>query len=171
MCKEYVNATVRELEEWPDTSMTQEPQGKHSKLVLHYKDQSRLIVMATTPSDARGLQNHIATVRRELRGMGASKRHVIVGKPKAERPFKPHQPATQAPFKELEITMAEQPKTAEQKFTQILTAISDLRYGEMLRFADALSAAAIETKMQRNRPHDWARMLQALIETETELAA
>lgn len=167
MSKELIAATQRELGDWPGATMTQEPNGKHGKLVLHYNDQSRLVIMALTPSDSRAIPNHLGIVRRELRSMGAQKAKIIVGKPKEERPHKPMQPATAKPMKELETIMSEAPKApvnAGQKINRILASVADLRYGEMLEFAALLSQAAIETKLQRNRPHDWARMFQMLAE-------
>ena len=75
MSKELLAATVKELEEWPGTSFEEESQGKHRKRILRYKDETRLVVFSNTPSDQRALPNHIALVRRELRGMGALKAH------------------------------------------------------------------------------------------------
>ena len=143
-------------EEWPDTSMVEEVQGKHRKIVLSYKDQSRLVVMANTPSDKRALPNHIATGRRELRGMGAAKRHPQVT-PKPERAFKPFAPAVQKPFEGLEVIMK-----PTNKIEAIFSAIGDLRYGEMLALSQLLSAAASDAKMRRSVPNDWAKVLHSV---------
>lgn len=159
MSKELIAATERELADWLDCSMTQEAQGKHGKIILRYKDQSRMVIVANTPSDHRAVPNHLAIVRRELRGMGATKARVIVGQPKAERPFKPHVPATQTPFKELDIAMK-----PSNKIEAIFASIADLRYGEMLQFAEILSNAAVDENLRRSVPNDWARMLQAVID-------
>lgn len=158
MSKELLAATAKELLEWPDTSMEEEAQGKHRKVTLRYKEHSRLVIVANTPSDQRALPNHIALVRRELRGMGASKRHP---QPPQPRPFKPHVPATQTPFKDLEIAMKPS-NTIEAIFAQI----GSLRYGEMLILAELLRDAAVETGLRRNYPGDWAKMLHSVAETK-----
>lgn len=159
MNKEILAATERELSEWPGVTMTQESQGKHGRVILHFGGQSRIVVVANTPSDHRALPNHIATMRRELRGLGAVKNAVVVGKPKAERPFKAPEPATQQPFKELEQVMS-QPK----KIATIFRAIEELRYSEMLEFAGMLAEAATETKLRRGFAHSWAQTLQFAID-------
>jgi hypothetical protein len=161
MSKELIAATERELQDWPGTNMTQDQQGTHGKIVLHFSGQSRLVVISCTPSDHRAVPNHLAVVRRELRNMGAQKAHVVVGKPKAERPIKAFKPVTQAPFKELELTMK-----PSNKIEAIFVSISDLRYGEMLDFAEILAGAAIELKLRRSVAADWANMLQAVIERD-----
>ena len=157
MSKELLAATLQELEGWPDTSLTEDAQGKHRKIVLHYKDQSRLVVMANTPSDQRALPNHIALVRRELRGMGASKTHAQPVKPSKGPDYNPFIPAKQAPFKDLEITVKQ-----ANKIDAIFSAIGDLRYGEMLQLAGILSLAAVDTKMRRSYPGDWAKVLHSV---------
>ena len=160
MSKELLAATERELSDWPGATMTHEKDGgKHGRISLHYGGESRLVIIAKTPGDHRALPNHLAIVRRELRALGAEKAHIVVGKPKAERPFKPHVPTTHKPLEALEIVIM-QPKNAEQKFKVIFDAIEDLRYGEMLEFADRLREAAICTKLRRSEVHSWARTLQ-----------
>lgn len=160
MSKELLAATERELADWPGVTMTQEPDGgKHSRVILHYKGQSRLVIVAKTPSDVRALPNHLALVRRELRALGAEKARVIVGKPKEERPFKPHVPATHKPLEVLEQIVT-QPKKTEDKFRAIFTAINDLRYGEMMQFAAILADGAVATNLKRRDIHGWAHMLQ-----------
>lgn len=161
MSKELIAATERELLEWTGVSMTQETTGKHSKIILHYGNQTRLVVISKTPGDFRALPNHLATVRRELRALGATKARVIVGKPKAERPFKPHTPATHKPLEELEYIVTQPKKTAD-KFKAIFEAINDLRYAEMMQFAEILADHAVETNLKRRDIHGWARMFQSV---------
>lgn len=158
MSKELLAATRQELESWPDTSLTEDAQGKHRKITLRYKEHTRLVVFASTPSDQRALPNHIALVRRELRGMGASKTHLVA--PRARTPFIP---ATHAPLKNMEIIMK-----PTNKIKAIFSAIGDLRYGEMLTLSQLLSAAANDAKMRRSVPNDWAQMLQAIVDCEAE---
>jgi hypothetical protein len=52
------------------------------------------------------------------------------------------------------------------KIEAIFVSISDLRYGEMLDFAEILAGAAIELKLRRSVAADWANMLQAVIERD-----
>lgn len=167
MNKEFLAATQRELSDWPGVTMTEETQGKHCRAILHFAGQSRIVVVANTPSDMRALPNHLATMRRELRGMGAEKARIVVGKPKTERPFKPHVPATQEPFAALEPTVI-QPKKTTDKFRAIFDAIEDLRYGEMLAFSATLADAAIATNLKRRDVHGWAGMFQCVLDTRTE---
>lgn len=161
MNREILAATERELSEWPGVSMSQCSQGKHGRITLNYRGQSRMVVVANTPSDHRALPNHIATLRRELRALGAVKNAIVVGKPRLPKVAPP--PATHKPFEALEQTMS-QPK----KIASIFRAIEDLRYGEMLEFGRILAHAAAETKLRRSAPHSWAETLQFAIETESD---
>ncbi|NBC37326.1 hypothetical protein GTZ99_12275 [Novosphingobium sp. FSY-8] len=164
MSKELITVTERELQGWPGASMTLAPQGKHSKMVLQFKDQTRMVVIATTPSDCRAVPNHLAVVRRELRAMGAERHHPTPAKPKPERAFKPHIPAYQTPFKELDQTMTQQNAKPVKKIEAIFAAIADLRYAEMLEFSGLLSSAAVSTDLKRRDVHGWAKMLQSAID-------
>ncbi|MBF5091321.1 hypothetical protein F1640_15140 [Novosphingobium sp. NBM11] len=160
MSKELIAATEREIADWHGVTMTHEPDGgKHGRISLHYAGNSRLVIIAKTPGDHRALPNHLAIVRRELRALGAEKARIVVGKPKAERPFKPLIPATHKPLEALE-TVIMQTKNTEQKFKAIFDGIEDLRYGEMLHFADLLRKASIAMKLRRSEVHSWARTLQ-----------
>lgn len=170
MSKELIAATERELSDWPGVTMTQEADGKHSKIVLHYGSQSRLVVVAKTPGDFRALPNHLATVRRELRALGAEKARVIVGKPKAERPFKPHVPATHKPLEALDQIVTQPKKTAD-KFKAIFDAIEDLRYGEMIEFCNNMANAANVVGLTRSKPHSWAGMFQEILDERARLNA
>jgi len=154
MSKELIAATKQELEGWPDTGVTEDVQGKHRKLVLSYKEQSRFVVIAATPSDRRALANHIAVVRRELRGMGASKHQP------APKPFKPFVVATQPLIIEKETPMKQ-----TNKIESIFTAIGELRYGEMILLAELLSSVAGDMKLRRSRPTDWAKMLHSIADS------
>jgi len=162
MSKELINATQKELSDWPGVTMTQEPNGgKHCRVVLHFNGQTRLVIVANTPSDVRALPNHIAVVRRELRALGAEKARVVVGKPKAERALKPHVPATHKPLEALDQIVTQPKKTAD-KFRAIFDAIEDLRYSEMMQFSAALADAAVATNLRRRDVHGWAHMLTFL---------
>ena len=154
MSKELIAATKQELESWPDTSMAEDVQGKHRKLILSYKDQSRLVVISCTPGDRRALANHISVVRRELRGMGASKHQPV------PKPFKPFVPATQPIIIEREI-----PVKQTNKIEAIFTAIGDLRYGEMILLAELFSSVAGDMKLRRSYPNDWAKMLHSIADS------
>lgn len=167
MSKELITATERELADWNGVTMTQEPDGgKHARIILHHGGQTRLVIVAKTPSDVRALPNHLALVRRELRALGAERARVIVGKPKVDRPFKPHVPATQKPFSELEPIIMAQPKDTNAKFKAIFDAIGDLRYGEMIRFAAGMRDMAVDHKLRRSDVHGWATLLQCAVECE-----
>lgn len=171
MSKELLAATERELTDWIGCTMTQEPDGgKHSRIVLHHGGQSRLVIIAKTPSDVRALPNHIALVRRELRALGAEKHRVIVGSPKADRPIKTHIPATQKPFVELEPIMAA-PKNTADKFKAIFDAIADLRYGEMIEFAEGMRDVATNIGLKRSCPHSWAKTLQCALDAHEDRLA
>ena len=154
MSKELIAATKQELESWPDTSMEECPQGKHRKLILSYKGQTSLVVLANTPSDRRALANHIAVVRRELRGMGATKHQP------APKPFKAFVPATQNLIIEKEI-----PVKQTNKIEAIFTSIGDLRYGEMILLAELLASVAADMKLRRSHPNDWAKMLHSIADS------
>lgn len=148
--KAYLEATRKELESWPDTSLEIDNTGKHNKVTLHYKGQSHFVIMAATPSDARGLQNHIATVRRTLRGLGAAK---YVAPPREAI-----KPAQHKPFQELENMTQPQVK----KIESILQAISELRYGEMLQLAEVLADAAVVQRLKRSDVAGWATLLHGV---------
>jgi len=162
MNKEMRNATLKELESWPDVTMTEEDGGKYTKATLHYNGESRLVVVANTPSDARALPNHIATVRREIRALGAERKHIVVGN-KAKKPKKaPVNPV----LREVPKSM-EKPMSREQKIEAIFKSIGDLRYSEMLTLAGFLRDVATEENLQRGRPASWANMLQAAVDVQT----
>ncbi|SLK04029.1 hypothetical protein [Novosphingobium mathurense] len=162
MSKQLIAETQREVSEWPDATMTQEQGGKHPRIVLHYKGESRMVVVANTPSDVRALKNHIATVRRELRGMGATKHKPVASNMNRERNYPqridmPSEPAPvrQNPFENLgKSTMSNQ-----STIDAIFSNIERLRYSEMLEFAAILSNAACQEKMRRSNVNEWARTL------------
>lgn len=152
MNKEMENATVRELQDWPGVTWTEENGGKHGKLILSYRGETRMIVVAHTPSDQRAVPNHLATLRRELRGMGAEKKYVT---PKAT-------PEVVAPaMQKLEELIV--PKKTN-KIEAIFTQIGDLRYSEMLELAAYFRDVATEKNLRRGQVESWARMLQAGVE-------
>lgn len=69
---DYATETEREVENWPGAGVSFAASRRHNIAVLSYRGGSRKVVFAATPSDnARGLQNHIAVIRQELRGLGA----------------------------------------------------------------------------------------------------
>jgi hypothetical protein len=157
MNKEFQSATARELESWPGVTMTEEDGGKHSKLVLHYNGESRIVVAANTPSDSRALPNHIALVRREIRGLGASRAHLASG-PKSDAPANPV-------LRSIPQIM-EKPMSREVKQEAIFKSIGDLRYSEMLSLAEFLRDVATEAKLQRGNPQSWAKMLQSAVDCQ-----
>ena len=161
MSKELIAATQRELETWPDTRMTQDVQGKHRKIVLHYKEHSRLVVLSNTPSDQRALPNHISVVRRELRGMGATKLHP---QPSA-KPQLPTVTVGQPTPVKVELIMK-----STNNIDAIFSLIGSLRYGEMLTLAEIMRDAATETKLRRSFAGDWAKMLHSIADTKSEAA-
>jgi hypothetical protein len=154
MSKELIAATRQEIESWPDTALVDEVQGKHRKLILSYKGETRFVVISSTPSDRRALANHIATVRRELRGMGASKHQP------APKPFKQFVPATQPLIIEKEVIMKQ-----ANKIEAIFTSIGELRYGEMILLAELLASVASDMNLRRSQTNDWAKMLHSIAES------
>jgi hypothetical protein len=155
MNKELYTATVKELENWPGVTLTEEQGKGHCKAFLHFNGQSRMVIVSNTPSDVRALPNHIALVRRELRGMGAEKAHVVVGEPKTRAPH-------------LSIITEEIPMSRENKIDAILKQISDLRYSEMIEFAALLRDVATVTNMRRGHALSWANMLQTAVDQNSK---
>lgn len=62
-----------ELARWPGVTWTREVRGKHYALVLRLRGQSRFVIYAATPSDRRGLDNHLRDARVTLKAMGAKR--------------------------------------------------------------------------------------------------
>lgn len=158
MNKELRNATARELESWPGVTMTEEEGSKHGKLTLHYKGESRLVVVSNTPSDSRALPNHIALVRREIRALGAERAHIASG-PKARG-------SVANPVMSANHIFEEKTMTREAKQESIFKSIGDLRYSEMLTLAEFLRDVATESNLQRGNPQSWARMLQMAVDCQ-----
>lgn len=70
----YDDHVDRELAMWPGVTASRETRGKHLSLVLTYRGQSRFVVYPSSPGDSmRGVQNHLADVRFELRQLGAQR--------------------------------------------------------------------------------------------------
>lgn len=155
MNKEFRDATLKELESWPGVTMTEESGRKHDKMTLHYNGDSRLVIVASTPSDARALPNHMALVRREVRALGAQRAHVVVGKPKPANPV----------LREVPKPM-EKPMSREKKQAEIFKSIGDLRYSEMLELAGFMRDIATEMNLRRGSTDSWAKMLQAAVDYE-----
>lgn len=157
MNKEMRQATERELEDWPGVTMTEEQGKNHTKLTLAYNGQSRLVVAASTPSDVRAIPNHLATMRREIRALGAKRKHVVVTA--MPKPATAPVPAVALQIVKEQIIMSTKPKAE-----QILDLIGELRYSEMLQFAERLSYMAAQTNLRRGQPASWAKMLHAVSE-------
>lgn len=165
MNRHYLAETERECAAWPDASCEPEEGSKHGRIILRYKGESRMIVVSNTPSDARAIKNHLALVKRELRGMGASRTVVPINPNQRERTINPAvridmplaaHPALANPFENLESIM-----TQPTSIASIFAAIDKLRYSEMLTLAEFLSQIATDNKLRRSYPDDWARTLQA----------
>lgn len=162
MNKQLLAETRREIEDWPGVTLTQENAGKHGRIVLHYKGESRIVIVSNTPSDVRVQKNHIATVRRELRGLGAIK---TVARPSPHRresnkPVRFAVPSVRAPVLTNPFeTLEHRPMNADP-IAAIFAGINKLRYSEMLDLAQYLSDTACAGEMRRSRPHEWAQMLQ-----------
>lgn len=86
MADDYISATRRELEQWPGVSAVFGKASKHRYVTLAYRGRSRDVIFPLSPSDVRGVHNHIATVRRELLALDAARiaRRKAAG-PKRER--------------------------------------------------------------------------------------
>lgn len=147
MNREMRQATERELEDWPGVTFSEEQGKNHTKVILAYKGQTRLVVASSTPSDVRAIPNHLTILRREIRALGAERKHVVVT---AKAPVDP------APLQLVKekIIMSQKPK-----IDQIFDLIGDLRYSEMLDFAERLSVYATANNLRRGRPASWADML------------
>lgn len=162
MNKEFHTATVRELESWPGVTMTEEDGGKHAKVILHFNGESRIVVVANTPSDARALPNHVATLRREIRALGAERAHIVSG-------AKTKQPAN--PVLQAAHIFKEAPMSREAKQEAIFKSIGDLRYSEMLSLAEFLRDVATDMNLQRGNPQSWAKMLQTAVDFQVAARA
>jgi len=156
--KELKAATLKELEDWPGVTMTEEEGGKHSKAVLHFKGESRFVVVAKTPSDVRAVPNHLAVLRREIRAMGAQRSHIIVGGKAKESPANPV-------LREVP-KLKEAPMSRETRQEAIFKSIGDLRYSEMLDLAVFLRDVATEMNLRRASPDSWAKMLQSAVDCQ-----
>ena len=161
MNKQFLAETNREIADWPDVSISQENAGKHGRIILHYKGESRIVVVANTPGDVRAIKNHIAIVRRELRGMGASKTVAPVSLVQRER-NKPNRiavPTGEAPVQRNPFEALEAKNMNSNAIDAIFTQIEKLRYAEMLEFAAILSHAACANKLVRSNIAGWAQVL------------
>lgn len=69
----YAKARQRELAKWPGARAETTAGGSHLKVHIHLEGQSRLVVTCVSPSDRRGIHNHIAIVRRALREMSVGR--------------------------------------------------------------------------------------------------
>ena len=68
----YDEPTDREVAAWPGVTVEREQRAKHMALVLTFRAKVVRVIYSLTPSDgARGLENHIATLRRYLSRLGA----------------------------------------------------------------------------------------------------
>lgn len=168
MNKQYLAETRREIEAWEGVTITQEEGGKHGRVTLHYGGESRFVVVSNTPSDALGIKNHIALVRRILKQMGAVKALPASNQNTREtkKPVRVAMPTEPAPVRENPFLKLEQPVMATQNnpIDAIFASIERLRYSEMLEFASILSITAVHVNMRRNRVNEWAEMLQAAAE-------
>ena len=149
MNKEMRQATERELQDWPGVTFTEETGKNHTKVILAFEGKTKMIVAASTPSDVRALPNHLALVRREIRALGAERKHIIVGDK-----TKPVSQPVSLPTKESAVSH-------KTKTDQIFDLIGDLRYAEMLSLAKFLSDMAVGANLQRGRIDSWAKMLHA----------
>lgn len=70
----YDNAVDVEISRWPGVRASRMCRGKHYAIVLGFNGVSRFVCYAATPSDRRGVLNHIGDIRRTLRAMGARRR-------------------------------------------------------------------------------------------------
>lgn len=68
----FDEAMDRELQRWPSVTAVRSIGGKHNRIILHHGDRSSVVVYPATPSDRRGVLNHIAQMRRILRDLGAT---------------------------------------------------------------------------------------------------
>lgn len=87
-----------ELKNWPGVTWERHHRSKHMALVLTFRGVSRFVTYPLTTSDRiRGPLNHVSTIRRVLREMGATRLEVV--KPQARprrRPAKvQHDPPIQ----------------------------------------------------------------------------
>jgi hypothetical protein len=152
MSKELIEATVQELHTWHGVTMTEGGGKKHNKIILHHDGETRIVVISNTPSDARAVHNHLSVLRKEIRALGAVRKHVAA-RPKAQK--KP----LSTPIKPKDNQL-----TKETKLEAIFSAIGDLRYSEMLTLAEFMRDIATQENLQRGRPQSWAKTLQAAVD-------
>jgi hypothetical protein len=156
MNKDMRQATERELEDWPGVTFTEETGKTHTKVTLHYEGQTRLVVTSSTPSDVRAIPNHLSVLRKEIRALGAERKHIIVG-------------AKVKPEPKTNLQIVKEPIMANKsKSDQIFDLIADLRYSEMLNFAEFLRDVATEKNLRRGDPRSWAAMLQSCVDVTRE---
>lgn len=147
MNKQYLAETQREVEGWLGVTVSTDTGGKHDRITLHLGNDSRFVVAPSTPSDVRGIKNHIAEVRRTLRAMGAVR---IVAQPKPAAVI-----TTPTNHKEEEVK-------PNNNLATIFDAIEKLRYSEMLELAALFADAAVISNLRRSRPNDWAALLHSV---------
>ncbi len=61
------------MQAWPGASFTVDRTRPHPRIILRYRDKTRFVVASNTGSDKRGPLNMLATVRKELAGLGAQR--------------------------------------------------------------------------------------------------
>jgi hypothetical protein len=155
MNKDMRQATERELEDWPGVTFTEETGKNHTKVTLHYEGQTRLVIAASTPSDHRAIPNHLAIVRKEIRALGAERKHIVIGA-KAQP-----EPAT--------LKIVKEPAMSHKSKTdQIFDLIGDLRYAEMLTLAEYLRDVATTENLRRGSSASWAKMLHEAVKARGE---
>lgn len=149
MNRQYLAETQREAAQWLGVTVSQDTGGKHDRITLHLGNESQFLVVSNTPSDARGIKNHISLVRRTLRAMGAVR---IVAQPK---------PVAASTINNPVIHKEEEMKTNNNLAT-IFDAIEKLRYSEMLELASVMADAAVIHNLRRSRVNDWADLLHSV---------
>lgn len=70
----YDDGTEAELARWPGITWRHEHRAKHESVVLTFGEATRFVCYPATPGDTRrGVLNHIADLRAELKAMGAER--------------------------------------------------------------------------------------------------
>jgi hypothetical protein len=105
------------------------------------------VIASSTPSDVRAIPNHLSVLRKEIRALGAERKHIIVG-------------AKVKPEPKTTLQIVKEPVMASKSKTdQIFDLIADLRYSEMLELASYMRDVATNENLRRGDARSWATFL------------
>lgn len=136
-----------ELKRWPGVTWERHHRSKHMALVLTFQGVSRFVTYPLTTSDSvRGPLNHVATIRRTLREMGATRLEVVKGQGQAKR--RARKAASDEPIK---LDPREKTRLDQNPFDALAG------------FQCAEPVAPAEPPPQTPPPSLWRRILKAIL--------